>query len=283
MRALHEGEVMEVLEGPRKEQFNNALRAKCKATKVGATGWFTLKTCDGKLRAELGDKYYQCTASIAITDNKDIRNCKVIRKLEVGEVFAVLEGPSEEDGGVTRCKGHIMKDQQEAWVTIKGNAGTVYAEPGSFYSILEEVPLQKKFKTNEVNETVRCLEKDEVVAIIEGPKDEKFDPVWRMKGRVLGDNLIGWVTLKDPTLKRWSPTYKCLSATVIHDGFTVKTSQVVRRLEVGEVVELIEGPVVEAEIGVVRVKAKAAKDEAIGWITIKGNGGTQFLKSFGKS
>ena len=47
---------------------------------------------------------------------------------------------------------------------------------------------------------------------------------------------------------RMSPTYKCMSATAIHDGFAVKASQVVRRLEVGEAVELMEGPVVETEI-----------------------------------
>ncbi len=52
-----------------------------------------------------------------------------------------------------------------------------------------------------------------MVALTDGPKDEKFDPVWWMNG-------------------------------------------------------------------VVRIKAKATKDEAIGWIIAKGNGGTQFLKSF---
>jgi hypothetical protein len=282
VRQLQADEALEVLEGPRKEKLSEVSRAKCKATKDGAIGWFTLKSQSGDVLAETDVSLYQCTASIAITDNKDIRNCKVIRKLEVGEVFKVLEGPSQEDGGVTRCKGFIVKDGQEAWVTIKGNAGTVYAEPGSMhYTVLSETPLQKKFKSGE-NETVRMLEKGEVVVLIDGPKDEKFDPVWRLKGRAVGDSAIGWITLRSRQFISWSSLYKCVSATVIHDGFSVKTSKVVRRLEAGEIVEVLEGPVVESEIAVLRVKAKAEKDCAVGWVTVKGNGGTSFLKCFSK-
>ncbi len=79
----------------------------------------------------------------------------------------------------------------------------------------------------------RCLEEGEVVALTGGPNDETLDPVWRMKGRVLGDTLVGWVAMKDQSLKRLPPTYKCLSATAIHDRFAVGASQVVHRLEVG--------------------------------------------------
>lgn len=282
VRTLQEDEVIEVLEGPRKEEFGEASRAKCKASKDGAVGWVTLKTRDGEAQAEWGDKYYQCTASIAITDSKDIKNCRVLRKLDVGEVFLALEGPAEEEGGVTRCKGYILKDQQEGWITIKGNAGTVYAELGSkHYKVLKQTCLQKKFKTDG-NETVRMLEKGEVIAITDGPKDEKFEPIMRMKGRALSDSACGWITVKDKSLKNWSPIYKCLSATVVHDGFKVKESQVVRRMEVGELVEIVEGPTLETAIGVIRIKAKAEKDGALGWITVKGNGGTLFLKSIGK-
>ena len=76
----------------------------------------------------------------------------------------------------------------------------------------------------------RCLAEGEVVALTGGPNDETLGPVWRVRGRVLGDTLVGWVTMKDQSLKRSPPTYKCLSATVIHDRFD---SQVVHRLEVG--------------------------------------------------
>jgi len=275
-------EVLEVLEGPRKEEFGETMRAKCKAARDGAVGYFTVTSGDGKPNAEEGEKYFICTAAIALTDAKDIKQCKVLRKLEVGEVILAQEGPMEGEGGVTRIRGMCMKDRSPGWVTIKGNAGTVYAEPSTrHYTVLAPVPLHKKFATDAA-EKVRMLEKDEAVQILEGPKEEKVEPVMRLKGRALSDGSTGWITVKDKTLKSWSPFYKCSSATVIHDGFSVKTAQIVRRIEAGEVVELAEGPKLEKEIGVMRIKARAETDGAVGWITVKGNQGTVFLRSVAK-
>ena len=79
----------------------------------------------------------------------------------------------------------------------------------------------------------RCLAEGEVVALTGGSNGETLDAVWRVKGRILGDTLVVWFTMKDQSLKRLSPTYKCLSATAIHDRFAVGASQVVHRLEVG--------------------------------------------------
>lgn len=282
VKKLQADEVLEVLEGPRKEEFGEAMRAKCKAAKDGAIGYFTVRSCEGKANAEEGDKYFICTAAIALTDAKDIKQCKVLRKLEVGEVILAQEGPMEGEGGVTRIRGKCMKDGSPGWVTVKGNAGTVYAEPSTrHYTVLAQVPLHKKFATD-VSEKVRMLEKDEAVQILEGPREEKFEAVMRLKGRALSDGSTGWITVKDKNLKPWSPFYKCSSATVIHDGLSVKAAQVVRRIEAGEVVELTEGPMLEKEIGVLRIKARAETDGAVGWITVKGNQGTVFLRSFVK-
>jgi len=272
---------LEVLEGPCKEEFGEAMRAKCKAAKDGAVGWFTVKSCDGKANAQ-EDKYFICTAAIALTDAKDIKQCKVLRKLEVGEVILVQEGPMEGEGGVTRIRGMCMKDKSPGWVTVKGNAGTVYAEPSTrHYTVLAQVSLHKQFATD-ASEKVRMLEKDEAVQILEGPREEKMEAVMRLKGRASSDGSVGWITVHDKNLKPWSPFYKCSNATVIHDGFQVKAAQIVRRVEVGEVVELTEGPRPEKEIGVMRIKARAERDGAVGWITVKGNQGTVFLRSFVK-
>jgi len=282
VKTLQADEVLEVLEGPRKEEFGEAMRAQCKAAKDGAVGWFTVRSGDGKPNAEEGDKYFICTAAIALTDAKDIKQCKVVRKLEVGEVILAKEGPMEGEGGVMRIQGMCMKDRLPGWVTVKGNAGTIYAEPSTrHYTVRIPVPLHKKFATH-ASEKVRMLEKDEAVQILEGPREEKFDAVMRLKGCALSDGSSGWITVKDKNLKPWSPFYKCSNATVIHDGFQVKAAQVVRRLEAGETVELIEGPRLEKEIGVMRIKARVETDGAVGWITVKGKQGTVFLRSFVK-
>jgi len=72
-------------------------------------------------------KIYICTTLVALTDAQDIKTGKAIRKLAVGETFTVLEGPVE-IGGLTRLRAKTSKDEKEGWITLKGNAGTVYAK-----------------------------------------------------------------------------------------------------------------------------------------------------------
>merc|ERR1712137_657253 len=58
------------------------------------------------------------------------------------------------------------------------------------------------------------------------------------------------------------------------------TSESLRKLEKGEVIEVIEGPTEEGESR--RVKAIAMKDDLEGYITVSGNGGTTFLQEGGR-
>eukprot|EP00418_Pyrodinium_bahamense_P041526 CAMPEP_0179209472 /NCGR_PEP_ID=MMETSP0796-20121207/104471_1 /TAXON_ID=73915 /ORGANISM="Pyrodinium bahamense, Strain pbaha01" /LENGTH=245 /DNA_ID=CAMNT_0020914431 /DNA_START=1 /DNA_END=737 /DNA_ORIENTATION=+ len=147
------------------------------------------------------------------------------------------------DAGITRVKGKCAKDDQEGWVTTKGNAGTVYAAASSkHYCIVQEVPLQKKFATAST-EVVRVLARDEMVLAVEDPKEEAFPPEVRVRGRAISDGAVGWITVKDENVKRWSPSYKCIKATPLHESVAVEGASVVRQLEVGERAELLEGPV----------------------------------------
>merc|ERR1719329_439987 len=56
----------------------------------------------------------------------------------------------------------------------------------------------------------------------------------------------------------------------------------VRKAEAEEIVELVEGPKKEAKTGLERIKAKALRDGAQGWITPKGNQGKVFLAEVAK-
>eukprot|EP00418_Pyrodinium_bahamense_P090414 CAMPEP_0179035354 /NCGR_PEP_ID=MMETSP0796-20121207/13068_1 /TAXON_ID=73915 /ORGANISM="Pyrodinium bahamense, Strain pbaha01" /LENGTH=1161 /DNA_ID=CAMNT_0020731625 /DNA_START=58 /DNA_END=3543 /DNA_ORIENTATION=+ len=69
--------------------------------------------------------------------------------------------------------------------------------------------------------------------------------------------------------------------TVITTGINIKETKTLRRLELGEVVEILEGPVKEDTVDVLRVRAKVMKDEIEGWITLAGNQGTVFLEEGG--
>jgi len=173
-------------------------------------------------------------------------------------------------------RGQSTKDNMTGWVTIKGNAGTVYAEENKqVYTVLRDVALQRKFQSD--SEAVRTLAKDEAVELIEGPKEEWSDALVRVNGRAISDAAIGWVTMKDRFLRPWSPHYRCTSATVINDALAVKNAVTIRKLEVGETVEVIEGPILESSLDVMRVRARADLDGVVGWVTLKGNQGTPFL------
>merc|ERR1712048_1424755 len=122
-------------------------------------------------------KLYTCTASVAMTDAEDIKACKVVRKLGVGEFFEA-SGPLVQDSasGVSRLPGKALQDGKQGWITVKGNAGTVFAEAATkYYSVLKEVQLEKRFQTGGA-EAIRKMEVDETFQLLEGPKDEKAPP-----------------------------------------------------------------------------------------------------------
>jgi len=277
VRTLKSDEVLELLEGPRKESFGPGQRIRAKATSDGVTGWLTASDKRGTVFAEADGRSYTCTSSIAMTDNMDIKACKVIRKLAVDEVFIAEEGPIEEkEAGVTRVKGRAAKDDAVGWVTIKGNAGTVYAEASTkHYTVIKETPLQKKFASS--SEQVRVLASGEAVEALEGPKKETFPPEVRVRCRAISDGAEGWVLLQNDTLRPWTPHYTCKKAVPLHDVLASEGASALRQVEVGERLELIEGPVEEA--GELRIKAEAAKDNAVGWITVRDKEGKRFLES----
>ncbi|CAJ1382845.1 unnamed protein product [Effrenium voratum] len=277
IRLLKADEVLEHLEGPRSDTSEALMRARCKALSDDATGWITL-TSQQQVTAEKGhQKFFSCKNGVAITDGPNIKACKVFRKLEAGEVIRLLEGPEvDKDSGVTRIKAACLKDGLEGWVTTLGNAGTLYAEEQTqYYTVLCEAPLQKA--KHSTSETVRALRRDEAIEVLEGPVEFTPEITERLKARAVNDGAMGWVTATTKRLKRWYPTYMCKQSTVLQDTLATKSANLVRRVEEGEVLEVLDGPKEDAEAGLLRVRAKARKDQAIGWITLRGNQGTLFL------
>merc|ERR1719487_1524369 len=64
-------------------------------------------------------------------------------------------------------------------------------------------------------------------------------------------------------------------------ALSIKDGSSTRRLDPAEVIEVLEGPVKEEETGVLRVRCKAMKDDADGWVTLTGSQGTTFLEEGG--
>jgi len=276
VRSLRPGEVVEVLEGPRQEVLGNAIRARGKAESDGKEGWFTVKNKQGEECAKQGQSTFSCISGIALTSDKNIKDCKVLRKLDKNETLVVLEGPIQDEGaGVTRIRARAPKDNLEGWVTTKGNAGSLYArETGRTYMVSTSMPLQNAFQSDAASD-IRVLAEGETMVLIEGPKEEKSSSTARVNVRAITDGKTGWVTVKKETMKLWSPNYRCVSASTLTSD--LKASKTVRDVDVDEILELIEGPTEDAQ-GVLRLKCCAEKDGSIGWMTIFTSEGTPILE-----
>jgi len=74
---------------------------------------------------------------------------------------------------------------------------------------------------------------------------------------------------------------KVAKDSVLTSGASIKESKMLRRLDIGEVVEIHRGPIEEEVVKVMRVFATAKQDDLEGWITISGNQGTTFLEDGG--
>merc|ERR1712232_1095056 len=123
-------------------------------------------------------------------------------------------------------------------------------------------------------DVVRKVEVGEAFQVLEGPKEEKAPPEFRVKVRATGDGAEGWVSKS--CVKTWSPDYKVWHSTPLQDtrGVTEPT-KIIRELEKGEHLEYLEGPFEEGQE--LRIKCKAKKDGVIGWGTLKDEKGVRRL------
>jgi len=276
VRQIEQDEVLEVLEGPKKETFPPTIKAKVKATKDGATGWLVIKDRTGETMAEADTRLFICVQPIAITDNVNIKECKVIRKLAIGELFKLDEGDDAKssEGGVDRIRGKACTDDAAGWITLKGNAGTLYVEATKkHYTALAEAPLTKSHGSSE---KVRSLEAGEALEVLEGPKEEKAKPELRCHGRALLDGAEGWFTVGS-SMATWTMEYVCKASTPLQDGLT--EGKDLRSIEVGEKLVWLEGPTRDEAAGVLTIKAKAKKDGLVGYATLRSKEGTAYLLS----
>jgi len=72
--------------------------------------------------------------------------------------------------------------------------------------------------------------------------------------------------------------YKVVKATVLTESLSIK-SKTMKRLDVGEVLEGLEGPSKDDASGVMRHRCRIVQEGGLeGWVTLAGNQGTKFLE-----
>ncbi|CAE7905563.1 unnamed protein product [Symbiodinium necroappetens] len=71
--------------------------------------------------------------------------------------------------------------------------------------------------------------------------------------------------------------YKVVKEIVLSDNLLIEQSEQLRRMDVGEVMEVFQGPMLDPSVGVYRIHGKALRDGITGWVTVAGNQGITFL------
>jgi len=279
VRKLKVGEVVEVVEGPKRPEAAEISRARVRDDK-GVAGWVTLRDEQGIAGLE-AKKLMICKSSIAITNAFDIAaKGNAIRKLEVGETIEILEGPKEDAvRKLKRVRAKATRGDAEGWVTMMGNQGTPYiSETSKHYLCLRTLPLEKSFSSG--GAPAATLEVGQVVEMIGEPKTIKTKAALTLRGRTLDDKREGWATVASPSAAHpWTPLLRVTAGVSVLDGPNIAKAKTVRKLEVGELLEALDVPVFDADTKILRVHARVEKDGVVGFVTVKGDKGTAFLES----
>jgi len=131
VRRLEVNEVLEILEGPKKEDGANVMRVKCLAVMDDLLGWVTVVGNQGTPLLIPGGNLLTCVKETVITDGLSVQDSKTVRRLAKGEVIEVLEFPKKDPSiSCVRIRGKAKIDGTTGWITVEGNQGTAFLEPG---------------------------------------------------------------------------------------------------------------------------------------------------------
>eukprot|EP00927_Polykrikos_kofoidii_P072470 TRINITY_DN68586_c0_g1_i1.p1 TRINITY_DN68586_c0_g1~~TRINITY_DN68586_c0_g1_i1.p1 ORF type:complete len:930 (-),score=237.68 TRINITY_DN68586_c0_g1_i1:87-2876(-) len=144
---------------------------------------------------ELIRLFYKCVKSTVLSETISIKS-KTIRRLDLAEVVEAIEGPCKDEGaGVERVRCRAVNDDAEGWVTIAGNQGTSFLEPGgNLYAVLKETVLSDGLSVQD-SKTLRRVSKGEVIEVVEFAKKDESLGVKRVRGKCKIDGATGWITM----------------------------------------------------------------------------------------
>lgn len=147
-----------------------------------------------------------------------------------------------------------------------------------------EVAKLLRSKKLDVEELFKAADKDgdgvvnlvDFTALIEGCEGcklsgEKIEQVYNMY------NDAGSGSFSKETLFLASRSYYFVAAETVLSSTENLEGETLRRLELKELLEVLEGPVEEASTKISRVRCRAVFDGVEGWVTMAGNNGTEYL------
>merc|ERR1719253_385500 len=148
-------------------------------------------------------KFMRVVKQTAMTPELSISGGKPMRTLKTEEIVEVLDGPvKEEVSGVMRVSVRAKQDGSEGWVTVAGNAGTVFlADGGRTFKVVKPAVLTDSFELDAEEESTedddQKLKEGDVVDVETWAQKDPKSNCMRMKVRVQGsDGPFLWVTSK---------------------------------------------------------------------------------------
>mmetsp|Transcript_104334 Transcript_104334/g.171653 ORF Transcript_104334/g.171653 Transcript_104334/m.171653 type:complete len:398 (+) Transcript_104334:3-1196(+) len=199
-----------------------------------------------------------------------------VKKDEKAEDEAEPDAISEED--LTRLFNHLDSGE-EGFIEQESFVNLIRL----FMKVLKATVISDSISIKE-SKTVRRLEPDEVVEVIQGPIKEDDVGVDRLHVKCLSDDVDGWLTPVGNQgtvfLKEGGGTMKVVKETILTGSFIIggKDDKKTKKLKPGEIVEIREWGRKEESSGLTRMKVKVKSDGTIGWVTSIGNTGIVFLE-----
>jgi len=170
------------------------------------------------------------------------------------------------NGWISSADKEIIHIELELPTSTNGAA----AEGGANDDAAEEAPPQAESVEEEVKKEP-AVEKEPTVEKVE-LDNEQLSRLFSY----LDEEGAGRIS-REVFLRLMRMYMKVVKETIMTLGMSIKDKQAIRRLDVNEVVEVLDGPLKETSYDVLRIRAKALRDGETGWITMKGNQGSVFL------
>jgi len=147
-----------------------------------------------------------------------------------------------------------------------------------YYAVVKSIALTD-IRDISACKTLRKAELEEIVEVLEGPIKEESTGLEKVRVRSMMDRLEGWVAVKGnagtPFLQQVEkPFYTVRKEMPLEKE--KEGGDATRALTEDEVLELLEGPKKVVYPDVRRAKAKASKDNAVGWLTLKDKNEVEF-------
>jgi len=127
IRRLEQGEVIEIQEGPAKDDGLDVTRIKGRAMRDDSVGWATLVGNNGNVFLEEGGPDFVVVLETALTAGFALSGSETLRLLREGTVLEVLEWDKrEEQSGSVRLRVRVKGEAGvEGWVTKVSSDGTI--------------------------------------------------------------------------------------------------------------------------------------------------------------